>query len=773
MNLQILKQCMIVLSLCAFAMILMQCKTLRPVLEDVDHTANTVAPEITSDHVSNIDREIENKISSILSQMTMEEKIGQLALRGTSSREKGLPSELIQAVKDGRIGAFLNVMDTINIRILQEAAIHDSKHGIPLIFARDVIHGFRTIFPIPLGQAASWNPKLVEEGSRIAAMEASSVGIRWTFAPMLDICQDSRWGRIAESPGEDPYLASELAKAYIKGFQGEELADPTRIAACAKHFIGYGAAIGGRDYNTAIISEELMQNLYLPPFTAAIDEGVATVMSSFNEVNGVPATGNKKILTEVLRGQFDFDGFVVSDWNSVTEMISHGFASDESEAARLSAKAGMDMEMTSKAYDNHLQKLIEEGSVTEEILDFYVSNILRIKFRLGLFEHPFIPMDHPGILYADESMQSAKTAAIESSVLLKNSGILPLESDSNIFITGPLANKGREQLGTWTFDGEEEPTITPVEAMSNATFVEGLTYSRDQSTDGFDQVIRQAMQSDIIVFVGGEEAILSGEAHSRGNIRLPGAQEALLEKLVSLDKPIVLVIMAGRPINITDYIDKMDAVLMMWHPGTMGGPALNDILYGHAEPSGRLPVSWPKAAGQLPYFYNHKNTGRPANDEKYVGINDIPVGAWQSSLGNQSHYLDYGYLPLFPFGYGLSYGEVSYSEPSVSSEILSPGQSVEVSVVITNSGERETCEVVQCYARDLFGRLTRPVKELKAFEKIVLASGASTLVSFELDYEDFLYFDNDGVHDLEDGQIDLYVGPNSDTTHKVSIIIQK
>ena len=715
---------------------------------------------------------LEAKIDSIISRMTIEEKIGQLALRGQSSRGTGeLSEELLNSVGNGEIGALLNVIDTANVRKLQQAAL-GSRMGIPLIFARDVIHGFKTIFPIPLGQAASWNPDIVEEGSRIAALEASSVGIRWTFAPMLDISQDSRWGRIAESPGEDPYLAQAMAAAYIKGFQGDDLADQTRMAACAKHFIGYGAAIGGRDYNTAIISDELLYNVYLPPFKTAVNNGAATFMSSFNEVNGIPATGNKKLLTDILRNQLGFNGFVVSDWNSVTEMIAHGFARDSEHAAELAAKAGLDMEMTSEAYEEFLITLIDEGVVPVSQLDFYVRNILRIKFRLNLFAEAFIPINHPGTFYAEENLDAAKEAAIEGSVLLKNNGVLPLKSKTKILLTGPLADKGREQLGTWTFDGEEEPTVTPKEAMEDAVFVEGLSFSRDKSKAQFNHVLAAARQSDVIVFVGGEEAILSGEAHSRGNIRLPGAQEELVAELAKLNKPLVLVIMAGRPINITDYIDDLDAVLMMWHPGTMGGSALKEMLFGEAEPAGRLPVSWPKAAGQEPYFYNHKNTGRPVNPDSFVGIDDIPVGAWQSSLGNQSHYLDLGYAPLFPFGYGLSYGKAEFGEIKTSATDIGEGENISISIEVTNTGDRATGEVVQLYAHDLVGRITRPVRELKRFEKIKLEPGESKTVQFTLNYEDFKYYDNEGQYAIEPGEIELYVGNNSETENKVLVEIK-
>ncbi len=716
---------------------------------------------------------IELRIDSLLDQMSVVEKIGQLALRGRSSRgEDALPEELLESVRKGEIGAFLNVMDTTHMRQLQHAARFESSHGIPLLFARDVIHGFKTIFPIPLGLAASWNPGMVEESSRIAALEASSVGIRWTFAPMLDICQDSRWGRIAESPGEDPYLAGELARAYVKGFQGDDLAAPTSMAACAKHFIGYGAAIGGRDYNTAIISHELLYNLYLPPFQASVQEGVASFMSSFNEVNGIPVTGSRKLLTNILREKMGFDGFVVSDWNSVIEMIAHGVAEDEEAAAQLAATAGLDMEMTSTAYEDFLEKLIKEGLVSEDQLDFYVRNILRAKFRLDLFDHPFIPSDHPGTFYAAPSLQLAKEAAIESSVLLKNDRLLPVRKSAKILLTGPLADKGREQLGTWTFDGEEEPSVTPREAIESADFFEGLSFSRDKDFSKITKVVDAARFADVIVYVGGEEAILSGEAHSRADIRLPGAQEACLKELAKTGKPILLVIMAGRPINISNLIDQVDAVLMMWHPGTMGGPALHDMLYGLAEPGGRLPVSWPKMAGQLPYFYNHKPTGRPATAESFVSINDIPVGAWQSSLGNESHYLDAGYEPLFPFGYGLSYSTFSYKDVMLSKNTLQEGEKVEVSVTLVNEGTFDSQEVVQLYVHDRTGRITRPVRQLKRFQKVKLNKGTMQKIHFTLHYDDFKYYDNEGKFDIEPGKVDIYVGGHSSASDKQTILIQ-
>ena len=711
--------------------------------------------------------EIAQKVTRLMAKMSLEEKIGQLNLRGTSSRVKGkLPETLKQAVRNGEIGAFLNVMNVDYVDELQKIAIDESPHGIPLLFSRDVIHGFKTIFPIPLGMAASWDTRVTESSSRVAAIEASSYGIRWTFAPMLDIARDSRWGRIAESPGEDPYLASKLAKAYVKGFQGDSLSDPTSMIACAKHFIGYGAAIGGRDYNTAIINKEQLQNVYLPPFKAAIDAGAQTVMTAFNEMNGIPASGDKKLLTSILREQLGFDGFVVSDWNSITEMIPHGFAKDEKQAAEIALNAGLDMEMTSASYQNHVKELLNEGKVSIEQLDFLVANILRVKFRMNLFDKPFRLKQHSGDVYAPKHLALAKEAAIKSTVLLKNeNNILPLSSKIKVAIIGPLADKPREQLGTWTFDGDKNHTITPVMAFKNAgktfSFEEGLQYSRDKSSKKIKQAISIAKKSDVILFFGGEEAILSGEAHSRADIRLPGAQEQLIKELAKTGKPIVLVIMAGRPISLATIINDVDAVVMAWHPGTMGGSALHDIIYGINEPGGRLPVTWVKTAGQLPLFYNHKNTGRPAKPSEFVHIDSIPIGAWQSSLGNTSHYLDAGYTPHFPFGYGLGYTKFEYSGLKLASKTLTNEKELTISVTVKNIGNRSGEEVVQLYVQDLVGSITRPVKELKGFQRIMIAPGEEKIIEFNIAVEDLKYYNSDLTYGVEPGEFNIWVGPHA------------
>ncbi len=716
--------------------------------------------------ISQNSNDYNKKIDNLLSQMTIEQKIGQLALRGTSSRVKGgLSEEFKQMIREGEAGAILNVMKAEQMAELQKIALEESEHGIPLIFARDVIHGFKTIFPIPLGLAASWDSSTAYDCARVSSIEASSIGIRWTFAPMLDISRDSRWGRIAESPGEDPLLASVLAKAYIDGFQNE-FKDNTSLLACAKHFMGYGAAEGGRDYNTVYMNEALMRNIYLPPFKAAIEAGALTVMSSFNEYNGVPASASTFLLKEVLRDDLAFDGFVVSDWNSLTETIPHGYARDERHAAELAFKAGLDMEMTSRAYENHLKTLLENGTIQMADLDIMVANILRTKLRMGLFDAP-IPKDNSATLYYKNAhLEKAKEAAIKSMVLLKNKNdILPLNSSKKIALIGPLADAPHDQLGTWTFDGEKEHTITPAhyfqEKTDQISFAPGLTFSRDRSTHGYADALNKAKASDLIIFIGGEEAILSGEAHSRANIALPGKQEELLKELKSTGKPIVLVIMAGRPISLTNIESYADAILMAWHPGTMGGPALYDVLTGIREPEGRLPVTWPKSAGQSPLYYNQKNTGRPADSTSFVQMYDIPLGAWQSSLGNNSHYLDDGFTPHYPFGYGLNYSSFIYSELDLSTNKISQSDSLVVSIKLTNTGNRQSTDLVQLYIQDVVGSITRPVKELKDFQHIKLDAKTDTEVKFVIYPDQLTFYNNDGEKCLESGMFNIWIGPNS------------
>jgi beta-glucosidase len=712
----------------------------------------------------------EERIEALVAAMSREEKIGQTALRGMSSRQDGeLTDELKAALRAGRIGAFLNVMDKAQVEELQRIAVEESPHKVPLLFGRDVIHGFHTIFPIPLGIAASWDPALAEESSAIAAEEAATYGIRWTFAPMVDIARDPRWGRIAESPGEDPYLASQLAAAYVRGFQGRNPVADVRMAACAKHYAAYGAAEGGRDYNTTNVPEGVLRDVYLPPFHAAEQAGAATFMSAFNALNGVPCTGDRFLLRTVLRDEWGFDGFVVSDWNSVTEMIAHGYAADDRQAALRAASAGLDMEMVSTAYEQHLGQLIDDGKISKSTLDGFVGNILRVKMRLGLFERPGFDRDSDDVLLSKPHLEAAQRAAARCMVLLKNKGgLLPLDKTSRrVAVVGPLADAPHEQLGTWAFDGQKDSTQTPLPALrkllgnDRVRFAAALTHSRDRSRDGFAEAIDAARASDVVLLFAGEEAILSGEAHSRADIRLPGAQEALIHELKRVGKPIVLVILAGRPIELAGVLNEVDAVLMAWHPGTMGGPAIADVLFGETEPGGRLPVTWPKSVGQIPIYYNHTNTGRPPIGESFVPIDEIPVGAWQSSLGNTSHYLDLGYEPQFPFGFGLGYTTFSYGKLEVSAEAFELGETIEVSAALTNTGPRRGTETVQLYVRDQVGDVTRPVRELKGFQRVALEPGETRAVKFTLSTDDLSFTNQKLERVTEPGKFDVWIGPNS------------
>jgi len=713
---------------------------------------------------------IEIKVNKLLSKMRLEDKIGQLSLKGTSSRSKGLSDEIKEYARTGKIGAVLNLTDPLLVLELQKIAVEESPLGIPLLFGRDVIHGYKTIFPIPLGLAATWNPTLAEKSSEVAAREAYSKCINWTFAPMVDICRDARWGRIAESPGEDSYLASLFAKAYIKGFQGKKLNEPGKILACAKHFAAYGAAEGGRDYNTVTMSEQLLRDVYLKPFKSAAEAGAATFMTSFNDVNGIPSTGNSFLLKKILREEWNYKGFVVSDWNSVEEMIVHGYCEDPKDAALKAATAGMDMEMTGNAYMNHLKSLVESGKVSEKELDEMVKNILRMKVRAELFENPYFKDKEKFALLDKTSLALAKESAIKSCVLLKNEqSLLPIVDNRKIAVIGPLANAPKEQLGTWIFDGDKKDAQTPLTALQEARgegtvfYAPGLNYSREKIRDGFENAIAAAKKSDVIFFFGGEEAILSGEAHSRADISLPGLQEELIKELYKTGKPIVLILMSGRPNTISTILPYVNSVMVAWHPGTMAGPALSDLLLGKAVPSGRLPVTWPKVVGQIPIYYNHTNTGRPADVKSFVAMDDIPVEAWQSSLGNNSHYLDAGFQPQYPFGFGLSYTNFEYSNIILEKKSLRTSDSIVVYVDVENKGTYKGLETVQLYVRDLVGSMVRPVRELKAFTQIEIAPGEKKKIRLTVAVTDLGYYHSNMVYSVESGNFQLWVGPNAET----------
>jgi beta-glucosidase len=693
--------------------------------------------------------------------------------------DKAMNDNVFQPVREGKIGSLLNTIDLATVNKIQRIAVEESRLGIPLLIGRDVIHGFKTIFPIPLGQAASFDPQIVEDGARIAAVEASSTGINWTFAPMMDISRDARWGRIAESLGEDPYLDGQLGAAMVKGFQGgsEGLGSPSAIAACLKHFAGYGAAEGGRDYNSTNIPPRLFRNVYLPPFHEAVKAGAATVMTSFNDNDGIPSSGSDFLLKEVLRKDWQFDGFVVSDWASIEEMIAHGFAKDRKQAAELSANVGLDMEMVSGTYIQYLPELIKEGKVPMEEVDAAVKNILRVKFRLGLFENPYVDEGKPLPFYTAEHLQAARQAATESAILLKNDNkVLPLSANQKILVVGPMSDAPHDQLGTWSFDGDKTRTLTPVAALKgeykhiNYVYEPTLKYSRDMDTSGFAKAKQAASSADVIVAFMGEEAILSGEAHSLSNINLIGVQSDLLRELKSTGKPVVLVIMAGRPLTIERDLPYADAVLFNFHPGTMGGAAIFDLLYGKANPSGKLPVTFVREVGQIPLYYNHNSSGRPAPDD-LMTLDKIPLEAGQTSLGNTSFYLDSGKNPLYPFGYGLSYSTFEYSDLKLSSPSIRMGEALSVTVTLKNTSNVDGTEVAQLYVRDLFGSITHPVKELKGFRRVALKAGESKVVEFTLSSDDLAFYGKDMQKKAEAGDFSVWVGGNSNATLKADFTL--
>jgi beta-glucosidase len=714
---------------------------------------------------------IDRRVAELLGQMTLAEKIGQMNQVHAGIDE---PVEALgDALRAGRIGSIINQVDVATVNELQRIAVEESRLGIPLLVGRDVIHGFKTVMPIPLGQAATWNPDVVRQGARIAALEASRSGVNWTFAPMIDITRDPRWGRIAESPGEDPYLASRLAVAMVEGFQGDDLAATGTIVACAKHFAGYGEAESGRDYATTNIPENELRNVHLRPFRAAVDAGVATLMASFSDLNGVPATGNEFLMRQVLRDEWNFDGFVVSDWNSIHQLAVHGLTADDRESAIAAATAGVDMDMAGSVYERHLASLVEQGVVDMSVVDAAVANILRIKIRLGLFENPYPDGEALPAYGSPEALATAKEAALQSVVMLKNDAdVLPLSTEEfdTIAVIGPLADAPYEQLGTWIFDGDVELSVTALQGIRELAgddvrieYVRAMETSRSKSTEPFDRAVAAVRKADVAVLVLGEESILSGEAHSRADINLPGAQAELVKRVRAAGKPVIAIIMAGRPLTLTNIVDEVDAILYAWHPGTMGGTAIAELLFGLDSPSGKLPVTFPRMVGQIPIYHSQKNTGKPPTPEKVVHIDDIDAKAPQTSLGMTAFHLDAGYTPLFPFGFGLSYADFGYDDIRVSSAEIPVGGVLTVSAELTNSGDVTADEVAQLYVRDLVGNVTRPVRELKGFRRLRVEPGETVTVSFELHTDDLAFFGRDNTLIVEPGEFHAWIGGSSDT----------
>ena len=714
--------------------------------------------------------DVESRVEKILSQMTLAEKIGQM----NQVSAGGDVSNYADALRKGQIGSILNEVDPEKINEFQRISVEESRLGIPLLVARDVIHGFHTVFPIPLGLAATFDPQMVEEGARIAAVEATAQGVRWTFSPMLDIARDPRWGRIAEGSGEDPYLDSRLAEAMVYGYQGRR-ADSTSMAACIKHFVGYGAAEGGRDYNSTFITERELRNTYLPPFEAAVKAGAMTLMTSFNDNDGVPSTGNTFVVKDVLRGEWGFDGLVVTDWNSMGEMIDHGFGADRKDVARKAALAGVDMDMMTYGFLSHLEELVKSGAVKHSVVDNAVRNILRIKVLLGLFENPYVDVAAgKAVQYAPEHLAAAQKTAEESAILLKNDGVLPLEAGLRILVTGPLADAPHDQLGTWAFDGEKAHTITPLKALQarfpgKVTYVPGLSYSREKR-EGFADVVAAARGADVVLAFLGEEAILSGEAHSLADLNLKGSQSELLAALKASGKPVVATVMAGRPLTIERDLPNVDALLYSFHPGTMGGPALVNLLFGDVNPSGKTPITFLRTVGQAPMYYSHHMTGRPYRGETL--IDDIPAEAGQTSLGNTSYYLDYGAYPLFPFGYGLSYTQFAYSGIALDQKTYGKDDVLHVSFTLANTGRYDGTEVVQVYVRDLVGSVTRPVKELKAFQRVSLQAGESRSLTLDIPVSELAFYGLDMQKRVEPGQFQLWVAGDSASGEALTFNVQ-
>lgn len=713
-------------------------------------------------------------VSDLIAKMTLEEKIGQMSQQ--SSSEGSLPEHLKEAIRSGLTGSIINQVNLEIINEMQRIAVEESRLKIPLLMGRDVIHGFKTIFPIPLGQASSWSEELVSSAARISALEASSCGINWTFAPMMDIGRDPRWGRIAETLGEDPYLCAVLAASMIKGFQGEQLATPGNIAACAKHFVGYGASESGRDYASVNIPENELRNVHLTPFKVAVEAGVATVMASFSDINGVPASGNEWLMKQVLRKEIGFNDLLVSDFDAIRQLTVHGFTANDKEAAYQSSNAGIDMEMASTTYKEHLKDLIDEGKIKLCEIDRMVSRIIKLKVKLGLFEDPYTnPTSFPSLVN-QSNLLAAKELALQSCVLLKNyDEALPLNKSklNSIAVIGPLANDGYEQLGTWVFDGEEKHSVTCLQAIKEfvgdtvkINYCKTLENTRSNNQDQFTQAIETAASSDCVLMFLGEESILSGEAHCRSNIDLPGSQQQLIHAIAETGKKIILVVMAGRPLTLGNILLKVDALLYAWHPGTMGGPAITDLLFGVKSPSGKLPVSFPRNVGQIPLYYSQKNGGRPASEETFVSIDAIKSRAKQTSFGMTSTHLDTHFSPQFHFGFGLSYNQFSYKNIRLDRDEIKLGEVLIITAELINLGKYDCEEVAQLYIRDLVGNVTRPVKELKGFQRVSLPAGTCKKISFKLSSNDLAFYDRNMTFRAESGEFYVWIGGSSETKLK-------
>ena len=734
-------------------------------------------------------RDMDRFIDQLMKKMTLEEKIGQLNLPVTGEITTGQAksSDVAKRIRNGEVGGLFNLKGVERIREVQRQAVEESRLGIPLLFGMDVIHGYETIFPIPLGLSCTWDMKAIEESARIAAVEASADGISWTFSPMVDVSRDPRWGRVSEGNGEDPFLGAAIARAMIRGYQGKDMSRNDEIMACVKHFALYGASEAGRDYNTVDMSRQRMFNEYMLPYQAAVEAGVGSVMASFNEVDGVPATGSKWLMTDVLRKQWGFDGFVVTDYTGINEMIDHGMG-DQQTVAALALNAGVDMDMVSDAFSGTLKKSVEEGKVSAAAIDAACRRILEAKYKLGLFDNPYkyCDVNRPKKqIFTKEHRAIARKTASESFVLLKNEGVLPLSKKGSIAVVGPLANTRSNMPGTWSVAAVLDNAPSLVEGLrevvgdrakvatakgsnligdadyeKRATMF-GRELHRDNRTDRelLDEALKVAAGADVIVAALGESSEMSGESSSRTNLEMPDVQRALLQELLKTGKPVVLVLFTGRPLVLTWEEEHVPAILNVWFGGSEAAYAISDVLFGDVNPSGKLTATFPQNVGQIPLFYNHKNTGRPLQE-----------GRWFEKF--RSNYLDVSNEPLYPFGYGLSYTTFAYSDIHLSSTEMSADGELTATVTVTNTGSRDGAEVVQLYIRDLVGSVTRPVKELKGFEKIFLKAGESRKVSFSITPELLKFYNYDLQFVCEPGDFDVMIGGNSRDVKKARFLLK-
>ena len=711
----------------------------------------------------------EQRVDSVLRLMTLSEKIGQMNQVSSKEDPTGQLTECSneeELIRSGQVGSMLNVVGVERTRHLQEIAVNDTRLHIPLIFALDVVHGYKTISPVPLAESCSWDMDLIEKSARVAAEEATASGIQWTFAPMVDIARDPRWGRVMEGSGEDPYLGSAIAKARVRGFQGTDLSAYNTMAACAKHFVGYGAAEGGRDYNTVDISKQRLRELYLPPFSAAADAGVATFMNSFNEVMGVPATGSTYLVRDILKGEWNFPGVVVSDWGSVAELIPHGVAEDKCDAAQLAVTAGCDMDMEGYCYVSSLEKLVREGVVSESLIDDAVRRILRLKFDLGLFDDPYRYCDaerEKAEILSAEHRKVVREMACKSIVLLENrEGILPLDNRcKNIGIVGPLADNPDDMLGSWCARGDGKDAIGILQGIKQAVgkgvrirYAKGCEIEGvDRS--GFSEAVQVAENSDVVIVCVGENRFMSGEAASRTRLTLPGVQRELLKAIKETGKPIVLLLSNGRPLVLDWEKENIGTIVECWQLGSEAGNAIADVLFGKYNPSGKLTMSFPYNEGQIPVYYNAKSTGRPyVPNVRYV-----------------TRYLDCPNVSLYSFGYGLSYTRFEYGELKLDKDTMFPGEKLRIDVSVANVGNYDGEETVQLYIRDVCSKITRPEKELKGFKKVFLKKGERTDISFELSLADLEYVLADGSRESDPGLFEVFVGGNPDDVKKAEFIL--